>query len=64
MKNKDVVKKNDVELKKLLTEKREVVRALRFGVAGSNTRNVKETKNSKKLIARILTEVTRRAKTS
>ena len=64
MKYKDLQKKNDAELKSLLGEKREVVRTLRFGIAGSATRNVKEGKNTKKLIARILTEAHRRAKTA
>lgn len=64
MKQKELQKKNDAELATLLKEKREAVRTLRFGVAGSGTRNVKEGKNTKKLIARILTEAHRRAKTA
>jgi len=64
MKYKEIQKMGDAEITSLLAEKRESSRSLRFGIAGSKTRNVKEGKNTKKLIARILTEVTRRAKTS
>lgn len=44
-------------LLKELVSKREAVRSFRFGSAGSKTRNVKEGKNAKKDIARILTEL-------
>lgn len=52
---KDLIKKTPAELKTLLSQKREAVRTFRFGVAGSNTRNVKEGATLKKDIARILT---------
>jgi len=52
---KEFAKKTSAELKTLLSQKREAVRAFRFGVAGSNTRNVKEGNSTKKDIARILT---------
>lgn len=55
MKNKDIVKKNKTELLKTLTEKKSALRDFRFGVSGSNVRNVKEGKYVKKDIARILT---------
>ena len=48
--------KNDKDLDKELVEKREELRAFRFGVAGSRTRDVKAGKNLRKEIARILTE--------
>lgn len=48
--------KNDKELDKALTEKRKSLRDFRFGIAGSKVRNVKEGKNLKKEISRILTE--------
>jgi ribosomal protein L29 len=49
--------KNRTELEKTLADKREALRAFRFGTSGSKTRNVKEGKNLKKDIARILTEL-------
>ena len=48
--------KSDTELGKLLVEKREALRSFRFSIAGTKTRNVKEGKNLRKEIARILTE--------
>lgn len=52
----DLKGKSGIELGKLLVEKREALRAFRFGIAGTKTRNVKEGKNLRKEIARILTE--------
>lgn len=52
--------KNDNDLQKELNEKRESVRAFRFGIAGSKVRNVKEGRNTKKAIAQILTELNTR----
>lgn len=45
------------ELVKALYEKRESLRAFRFGEAGSKTRNVKEGAALRKEIARIMTEL-------
>lgn len=45
------------ELLKTVAEKREALRVFRFGGAGSRTRNVREGRNLRKEIARILTEV-------
>ena len=45
------------DLSKALYEKREALRALRFGVAGSKAKNVKEGSNLRKEIARIMTEL-------
>jgi ribosomal protein L29 len=59
---KELIKKTDKELKEMLAEKREVVRSFRFGMAGSATRDTKAGKNAKRDIARIMTEMTRRAK--
>ncbi len=42
---------------KLLSEKREVVRAFRFDITGSTKKNVKVSVTSRKEIARILTEL-------
>lgn len=52
---KDLVNKSRKELQAMLSEKRVALKDFRFGVAGSNTRNVKEGNNLKKDIARILT---------
>ena len=64
MKAKELTAKKDAELQELLKEKREALRVFRFGVAGSKTRNVKEGKNLRKDIARILTVLTRHDKTT
>lgn len=56
MKAKEIKEKNDKDLAKLLEEKRVTLRNFRFGIAGSRTRDVKEGKNARKDIARILTE--------
>ncbi len=45
------------DLVKALYEKREVLKGIRFGSAGSKTRNVKETSVVRKDIARIMTEL-------
>ncbi len=63
MKAKELTAKKDTELLELLKEKREALRTFRFGVAGSKTRNVKEGKNLRKDIARILTVLKRHGKT-
>lgn len=48
---------NVEDLKKSVIEKRAALRTFRFGGAGSRTRNVREGRNLRKEIARILTEV-------
>jgi ribosomal protein L29 len=55
MKIKDLKTKSEKDLKTLLAEKREALRGFRFGVVGSNARNVKEGWAVKKDVARILT---------
>jgi len=45
------------DLVKALYEKREALRAFRFGEAGSKTRNVKEGVGVRRDIARIMTEL-------
>ncbi|MDP6388055.1 MAG: 50S ribosomal protein L29 [Candidatus Pacebacteria bacterium] len=59
---KDLKSKNEKELDKEIREKREKLRAFRFGIAGSKVRNVKEGKNLKREVARILTELNARKK--
>jgi ribosomal protein L29 len=49
--------KTDKELLKTLYEKRNELRGVRFGAAGSKTRNTKEAYNLRKDIARIMTEI-------
>lgn len=53
----DLTKKTEKELLKMLSEKREAVRAFRFDTTGTKVKNVKEGANVKKDIARILTEL-------
>ena len=57
MKAKEIREKNDKDLAKLLLEKRVLLRNFRFGIAGSRTRDVKEGKNARRDVARILTEL-------
>lgn len=52
---KDLSKKNRKDLENLLSEKRESLKVFRFGIAGSNVRNVKEGRELRKDIARINT---------
>ncbi|GMQ95452.1 MAG: hypothetical protein BMS9Abin13_566 [Patescibacteria group bacterium] len=53
--------KEDSDLRKELAEKRVALRKFRFGVAGSKVKNIKEARNLRKEIARILTEVNARS---
>ncbi len=51
------------ELGKLVGDKREELKALRFSASGSKNRNVKQARNIRKTIARALTEATARKNT-
>jgi ribosomal protein L29 len=55
IKMKDITAKTPADLVKMADEKREALRAVRFGSAGAKTKNVKETRTIRKDIARILT---------
>ena len=55
MKTKELREKNKEELKKLLTEKRESVRKLRFDIAAKQVKNNRELRKEKKDVARIST---------
>lgn len=55
MKIKELREKSKGELVKLLAEKREATRKLRFDIATKQVKNTKELANEKKDIARILT---------
>jgi len=48
------------DLQKDIDAKREALRAFRFGAAGSRSRNVREGRNLRKDIARLLTELNSR----
>ena len=59
------IKDKSVEtLQAELSEKRESLRVFRFGGAGSRSRNVREGRNLRKDIARILTELSARVANS
>lgn len=58
----EIRKKSDGDLLKLLGEKREALRKFRFDVTGTRVRNVREGRGTRKEIARILTELSARAK--
>ncbi len=60
MKTKEIKEKKDKEMQELLGLKRKSLRLFRFGIAGSKIKNIKEGRNTRKDIARILTEINRR----
>ena len=57
----DLTKKTEAELSKAIEEAREVVRSVRFSLAGGREKNVRRVRETKKTIARLLTELARRA---
>ncbi len=57
MNMKELKEKNEAELAKIVAEKREELRKLRFGVAGSTMRNVHAGKTLRREIAQVLTEI-------
>lgn len=54
---KDLKKKSDTDLQKLLAERREDARKFRFDISGSKIKDVREGNNARKDVARILTEL-------
>jgi len=62
MKMKEITNKNASDLTRLMTEKKEALRAFRFGSAGAKAKDVKEGRNLRKDIARIMTEMQKNAK--
>ena len=54
--------KTENEIDKLLNDKREALRNYRFAVSGSKTRNVRDGRNTRKEIARLMTELSGRRK--
>lgn len=55
MELKEIRKKSDEELKKLLAEQREKLREMRFKVASRQYKSVRDVRKTKQLIARVLT---------
>ena len=55
MKIKELKEKNPNELMRLLAEKKEAARGLRFAISSKQIKNNREFRNTKKEIARILT---------
>ena len=60
MKKEKLQGKSERELTDLLREKKESLQKFRFGVTGSKVRNIKEGRNLRREIARILTELRKR----
>ncbi len=58
----DFKKKSVKDLEKFVREKREELREFRFKSAGSRTRNVREGRNTRRDVARALTELSTRSK--
>lgn len=56
----DIKKKTEKDITSDFTKNRKSLREFRFGIAGSNIKNVKEAKFLKKEIARGLTELNTR----
>ena len=54
--------KTEKEIVKLLNDKREALKNYRFAVSGSKTRNVRDGRNTRKEIARLMTELSNRKK--
>ncbi len=57
---KDIKNKTEKDLQKELTKKRDSLREFRFGISGSKVKNTKEGTNTRKDVARILTELNSR----
>jgi ribosomal protein L29 len=55
MKMKEITNKTAADLTKMLDDKREALRVVRFGSAGAKNKNVKEAMAIRKDIARIMT---------
>ena len=52
--------KTEKEIVKLINDKREALRSFRFAISGSKTRNLREGRNTRKGIARLMTELANR----
>ncbi len=60
MKTSELQQKNDSDLVTFITEKREELRKIRFGVAGSGLRNSHTIRTMRREIAQALTELKKR----
>lgn len=49
--------KTEKEIMNLLNEKREALRNFRFSLSGGKSRNVREGRNTRKEVARLMTEI-------
>ena len=56
----EIKTKTAEELEKELNEKRVALRGMKFNIAGSKIKNVREQRGAKKDIARLLTELNQR----
>jgi ribosomal protein L29 len=59
MKMKDVILKSEAELKALLAEYQSKVRELNFKVASRQLKNLRDLREAKRVVARILTHLSR-----
>lgn len=57
MEMKELIKKTNTELQKMLEEKRKSLSDFKFQIAGSKIKNVREGRKIKKEIAQILTAI-------
>ena len=57
---KELRKKSDEDLQKMLRDKKHALQNFRFDISGANVKNVREVQNLRKGIARIMTELTAR----
>lgn len=58
----ELQQKNDGDLLKFIEEKREELRKIRFGTAGSGMRNSHAIRDIRREVAQALTELTKRTK--
>ncbi len=61
---KELKTKTADDLLKALAENREALRSFRFAKEGSKTRNVREGRNTRREIARVMTELNKRTATT
>lgn len=57
---KELGKKTNIELAKLLREKKQTLMTLRFNMSGAGAKDVREMRTLKKDVAKIMTELTAR----
>lgn len=62
MKNQELKTKDISELNKILDTEREKIRNFRFNMSGTKNKSQKDVMIAKKVVARILTELTKRKK--